>query len=214
MIHRFRLLAQLTITLGILVWVPGNVAKLVAFALTWVVLFGRVRGAEVTVFIIVNVLFAGMNIGALCQGVFRFEHPDFLGMPVWEFVMWGFYVLHLIRMVGGTTPGGRVALPLGLAIIFAVPFSTIPDQGTLTIVSGLIFFIALGFFHEKLDLAYAGYMIVVGALIEYVGVHSGQWSYPNDPLGGVPLWFIPMWGGVGLFTRRLVLPALRRFQPQ
>jgi hypothetical protein len=69
------------------------------------------------------------------------------------------------------------------------------------------------FFHEKLDLAYAGYMILVGALIEYTGVWSAQWGYPGSPPGGVPLWFITMWGGVGLFTRRLVLPILRRYSP-
>jgi hypothetical protein len=50
---------------------------------------------------------------------------------------------------------------------------------------------------------------VLGALIEYTGVWTGQWHYPGRHLGGVPLWFLPMWAGVGLFTRRLVLPLSR-----
>ena len=66
--------------------------------------------------------------------------------------------------------------------------------------------LALGFFHERQDLIYLGYMAVVGALVEYCGVWSGQWHYPGDSFGGVPLWFATMWGGIGLFTRRLILP--------
>ena len=61
-----------------------------------------------------------------------------------------------------------------------------------------------------MDFAYVAYMVILGALIEYTGVWAGQWSYPENPPGGVPLWFITMWGGVGLFTRRLVLPLMRR----
>jgi hypothetical protein len=133
---------------------------------------------------------------------------------VWEFFMWGFYVLHLIRMVDGPAPAGKPWLPLGLAIAFAIPFSTIADAQLLLLATAIILGVALAFFHERLDLAYTGYMILVGALIEYTGVWSGQWGYPGDPPGGVPLWFVTMWGGVGLFTRRLVLPILRRYDKQ
>jgi hypothetical protein len=69
---------------------------------------------------------------------------------------------------------------------------------------------ALGFFHDVHDLAYAGYMILLGAAVEYAGVYAGLWSYPGDPSGGVPLWFITMWGGVGLFLRRLALPIVSK----
>lgn len=210
---RLLLLAQLALTAAVLCWVPSGIAKLAAFIAIWLLTFTSLRRAELVLYLAVNLLFVGMNVGALRQGVFRFEYPDLLGMPIWEFAIWGFYVLHLVRMIGGPAPDGRILLPLALAVAFALPFSTISDQSALTIVSGLIFIVALGVFHESFDIAYAAYMMVVGAVIEYVGVHSGQWSYPNDPLGGVPFWFIPMWGGIGLFTRRLVLPALRRFQP-
>ena len=174
--------------------------------------FRNLTRTELVLFGIVSVLFTAMNLGALQQGVFFFTHPDFLGMPVWEFFMWGFYVLHLIRMVDGPAPTGKLWLPLGLAVAFAIPFSTIPDAKMLLLVTAIILAIALAFFHERLDFAYTGYMIFVGALVEYTGVWSGQWGYPGDPPGGVPFWFVTMWGGVGLFTRRLVLPILRRYE--
>lgn len=202
---------QLVGTLGVLAFLPGNLLRLAGFLVLWTATFGRLSRAEGTLFVVVCALFTAMNLGALQQGVFYFTDPDFLGMPVWEFVMWGFYVLHLLRIVDGPAPAGKLWLPLALAIAFAIPFSTIPDARLLLLATAIILGIALAFFHERLDLAYTGYMIFVGALIEYTGVWSGQWGYPGNPPGGVPLWFVTMWGGVGLFTRRLVLPILRRY---
>ncbi|MCC6610760.1 MAG: hypothetical protein IT515_13935 [Burkholderiales bacterium] len=208
-----RYAAQLVGSLIVIAAVPGNAAKLLALLAVWALTFGRLTRAEAVCFVLVCALFSAMNLGALRQGVFFFTHPDFLGMPVWEFFMWGFYVLHLLRMAGGPPPEGRLWLPLALAVAFAVPFSTIADAQALLLATAILLAIALGFFHARLDLAYAGYMILVGALVEYTGVWSGQWGYPGAPPGGVPLWFVTMWGGVGLFTRRLVLPILRRYDP-
>jgi len=211
---RTRLALQLLATLAILAWVPGNTVKLVALLALWTATFWRPTRPELVLYLAVCALFTIMNLGALRQGVFVFRRPDLLGMPIYEFFMWGFYVLHLIRMVGGPAPKGRVWLALALAVAFAIPFSTISDPQMLLLATALVLGVCLTFFHERLDLAYAGYMIIVGALIEYTGVWSGEWGYPGDPPGGVPLWFVTMWGGVGLFTRRLVLPILRRYDGQ
>jgi hypothetical protein len=208
---RARLIVQLAGTLLILAAAPANWLKLASFVVLWTATLRRVSRAELAVYCVVCIAFIVANLGALQQGVFFFRHPDFLGMPVYEFFMWGFYVLHLIRMVGGPAPSGRIWLPLALAVAFATPFSTISDSNTLLLATAVVLAVALAFFHERLDLAYTGYMIFVGALIEYTGVWSGEWGYPGDPPGGVPLWFVTMWGGVGLFTRRLVVPILRRY---
>ena len=149
-----------------------------------------------------------MDIMAVRQGVFRFTSPDYLGLPVWEFGMWGFYVLHTVRMLDGPAPSGPLWKVLTLAALFALPFVTLADQQALLIASTLLFAVALGFFHERADLRYVGYMIAMGAVVEYLGVWCGQWSYPANPPGGVAFWFVTMWGGIGLFTRRLLLRLL------
>lgn len=123
--------------------------------------------------------------------------------------MWGFYVLHCLRFLGGTAPRTSRLGAVALAVLFAVPFVTLSHPWLLLMASGSALMVALGFFHDRHDLAYLGYMVVLGALIEYCGVWSGQWAYPGDPVGGVPLWFATMWGGIGLFTRRLILPLVR-----
>ena len=205
---RLRLILQLLATLAVLAWLPGNALKLFAFLLIWALGFGRISGPELLLMIGINTLFVLMNLGALHQGVFRFNRPDALGMPMYEFVMWGFYVLNALHFLDGRPPRGRSWLALGLAALFALPFSTVGDATALTLVSAAILALCLALYHEPMDLAYVGYMIAMGAAIEYVGVATWQWTYPGS--GGVPLWFATMWGGVGLFSRRLLLPLLYR----
>ncbi len=202
------LLLQLLATAAVLGWVPGNFAKLAAMLAVWAIGFRRLSGAELLVMLGIDAIFVAANSGALRNGVFRFAHPDLLGMPVYEFLMWGFYTLHTIRFVGGRPPRFQPLATLILVALFAAAFSTIRDPQLLLIVAAAIVAAGLGWFRERADFAYAGYMIALGAVIEYVGVGTGQWGYPGAPLGGVPLWFVPMWGGVGLFTRRLFLPTL------
>jgi len=149
-------------------------------------------------------------LGALERGIFRFRDPDFLGRPIYEFFMWGFYTLHTIRLVDGEPARPpRIMLGLAFAVTFSLPFSLIPDPLLLLAATSAILLLALVAFGGLMDLVYTGYVIALGALIEYVGVGTGQWSYPHSPFGGVPLWSFAMWAGVGLFTRRLLLPLVR-----
>jgi hypothetical protein len=204
------LLCQLLTTAAILGWAPGNATKLLTMIVVWRLGFGRISFAELAVMAAVNLLFFVLNTAALLRGAFAFEHPDRLGMPIYEYLMWGFYTLHAIRLLGGAAPSGRRVVAIAAAATFALPFATIADPSSLLLWSAAALATALILFHEPMDLAYAGYMTAVGALIETVGVATGQWRYPEEAAGGVPLWFVTMWAGVGLFTRRLLLPLLVR----
>ena len=207
---RFRLLCQVLATIATLGWVPGNPAKLMTMVVIWLLGFGRVRAAELVAMAAVNLLFVLMNQAALKQGTFVFNHPDFLGMPAYEFLTWGFYTLHTMRFLNGPPPRGRWIIVAGATGAFAVPFGTIADSDLLFLASAALLFVFFAMYHEPMDFAYAGYMAVVGELVEHVGEATGQWHYPGQPWGGVPLWLLPLWAGIGLFTRRLVLPLLRQ----
>jgi hypothetical protein len=176
----------------------------------WLLGFGRIRGAELVAMAAINLLFVLMNQAALKQGIFAFDHPDFLGMPAYEFLTWGFYSLHTIRFLNGPPPQGRRTIVLVATGAFAVPFGTITDSTLLFLASATLLVVFFAMYHEPMDFAYAGYMAVVGELVEHVGEATGQWHYPGQPWGGVPLWLLPLWAGIGLFTRRLVLPLVRQ----
>ena len=205
-----RHLLQIPLCLLIIAFIPGNLAKLAAFFAVWVITFGRISKPEAIFFAAVSVFFTVMNAASLKQGIFRFTDPDLLGMPVWELFMWGFYLLHTRRVLGGRPATGKRWPVWTLALLYAAAFATLKDGDTLLIVTALLLATGLALFHEREDLAYTGYLIVLGAAVEYVGVHTGQWSYPGNPPGGVPVWFITLWGGVGLFLRRLVGPIMAR----
>jgi hypothetical protein len=205
------LLGQLGATVAVLGWGPGgNLSKLLLMLVIWGVGFRYITGREILVITAVNLFFAVMNTAALTRGIFRFNHPDFIGMPLWEYFMWGFYTLHTIRFLGGPAPRARRIATLLAPVLFALPFAMIADPVLLLLASSAALALCFVLFRDKMDWIYALYMTIMGTLIEYVGVGTGQWRYPGEPYGGVPLWFLPMWAGVGLFTRRLLLPVLRR----
>jgi hypothetical protein len=202
------LTSQLVATLMVLALVAGNVNKLIGFAVVWSVTFRWFSLRELLWYLGACTLFSIMDIMSVRQGVFGFSQPDLAGLPVWEFFMWGFLVLHILRMLNGPVPKSNLRLVLPLTIVFALPFSTIADPTLLLAGSGGALALALFFFHERWDWIYVGYALVLGVMFEYVGVWSGQWVYPGNVPGGVPIWFMTMWGGIGLFTRRLVLPTM------
>jgi hypothetical protein len=202
---RLLLLLQIPATLAILAWLPGNAFKLLAL---WLLTFQRISKSESVFALLVCLFFTGMNAMSLRQGIFAFQSPYLLGMPCYELFMWGFYLLHTWRVLDGAAPQGLPLQAWLLAALYAAAFGSIADGSVLLAVMAVLLLLGLIFFHEKRDLAYAAYMVALGAAVDYTGVHSGQWSYPHPPLGGVPLWFITLWGGVGLFMRRLIVPVL------
>jgi hypothetical protein len=209
------LLLQVPVSLAIIAGLPGNAAKLGALLVLWILTFQTLTKAEWVLFAGACGFFSIMNTLSLRQGIFAFTSPDLLGMPAYEFFMWGFYLLHVKRVLRGPVPHRppiQTWLVWILALLYATAFATIADSNTLLATTGFLLLVGMILFHERLDMAYVGYMVLLGAAFEYTGVLSGQWAYPANPPGGVPLWFVTLWGGVGLFLRRLVLPLLSHRQ--
>jgi hypothetical protein len=203
---------QLAGTLVIVAFLPSNPGKAVALLGWWALTFGRLSRAEWALFAGGSALFTLLDAAAIRQRAFSFASPDFLGLPWWEPLMWGFYLLHARRMVGAAEADGRgrPGLAAALALVFSAAFMASTDSGLRFAVTAVALAGALGFFHSRRDLLGAGYMVLLGAAVEYAGVWSGQWSYADAPAGGVPLWFATMWGAVGLFLGRLAGPLAER----
>jgi uncharacterized membrane protein YoaT (DUF817 family) len=209
MLPRVILLAQLLGTLAIFAWVPGNVWKTVAFLALWLATFWPITRRELLLYVGMSAFFAVLDAMSVSKGVFHFERPDIMvteeaGLPLYELFMWGFYLLHGYRMLDGEPPPKDLPVTLVLVVLFAIPFVSIPNQQWLTVAAGTVLLIALIRYHAPRDLAYVAYFAGLGAAVEFVGVHAGEWSYPTPPAWGVPFWFLIMWGGVGLFARRLI----------
>ena len=200
------LLAQLAATLAVLGSPLGNTPKLLVLLGLWVVTFWPIRPTEAGLFFAACFTFTALNALALQRGIFRFENPDWLGMPAFELGMWGFYHLHTLRMFEGRTPGPPSWAVGVLAVVYAALFALIADPMLLFAASAAVLTLALSVHHRPLDLGYVAYMTALGLLVEHVGTGTGQWSYPGQSPGGIPLWSVTLWGGVGFFVGRLVAP--------
>lgn len=199
---------QLVATLVILALPIPGILKLLAFGGIWLITFGPTTFRERVCFVVVCCFFSVMDLLAVQKSAFLFTHPNLLGLPYWEFFIWGFIVLHMLRAVGGLRPASSVLRILPLGVLFSLPFSIIVDPTVLLVVSALVLGLVIAFLHEPWDLRYMIYAVMLGVAFEYVGVWTDQWHYPGNPPGGVEPWFLPMWAGIGLFVRRLVLPLV------
>lgn len=205
---RSLLLLQVPLVLLILAFIPGNFLKLVCIVLVSILGFGRLSKREIFLFISSSIVFSLLNIATLSHHIFAFNHPDLFGLPYYEFFMWGFYLLHTNRLLEGEQPKQNIWAIALLALLYAAAFAFIENTNVLLLTTSLLLITNLAFYHERMDILYTLYFIILGAFIEYTGVHSGQWHYFTEQIGGVPLWFVTLWGGVGFFLRRLVSPLL------
>jgi hypothetical protein len=63
--------------------------------------------------------------------------------------------------------------------------------------------LALGRWHDRLDICFLLVIAVLGSLAEAVFVRFGVWEYANPTLLGVPIWFPVAFGTTGLIGGRL-----------
>jgi len=209
------LLVQLAGTFAIIAFVPTGVVKAAAMVLLWAATFRRIDAAEAILFVTSCAGFSAMEIAT--QGpAFEFTRPDVLGLPAYEFMLWGYSLLHGLRFLGGPVPAGRRLTATALALGFIATFAVLESPSALLAAGAALCAIGVLLFHEREDLAYASYLAVVGTATEYVGLWSGEWRFADAPPTGVPLWYLPLWAGVGLLLRRWLLPWLawlRRILP-
>ncbi|MBK7206882.1 MAG: hypothetical protein IPH91_01190 [Elusimicrobia bacterium] len=202
--------ARLAATFAILFGVPGAFWKTGLLLILWGVTFAPWRRSDAALFLGSAAIFTVMNTVAIHRGIFEFTSPDLGVLPAWEYILWGFWVLQTHRTIGGV-PAPRPGPPVwGLLILFALSFSLFRSSTAVLAASGGVLAIALLRFHAPEDLRHAGYLVLVGTVLEFPGVALGLWRYPDPPPGGVPLWYLTMWGGIGLFLRRWAAPLALR----
>jgi hypothetical protein len=203
------LIVQLLGTVLTIAFVPNNYLKWIVLWALWILTFKSFTRKEVVFLVFINIFFTIMNALSLKQGIFSFSHPDSLGMPVYELTMWGFYLLHTSRVLKGPVPKKNDKVIYLLAFVYSACFGSIPNQNILFMVLIALMGICFILYHDKYDFLYVGYMIALGAVIEYTGVLSSEWMYPEKSVILIPFWFTTLWGGVGFFLRRLGEPLFR-----
>lgn len=198
------LVLQFLLTLIILAFVPNNFLKVICLLPLWWITFNGLKCRECIAFCIINILFIFSDIGAIQNNFFKFSEPDFLGLPFWEFFMWGYYLLHTHRMFPPKDLKGFDFKIWVMAILFSLLFMIVPDRNILLLATAGILVTTLFFYHQKQDFLYCGYLMMLGVCIEYVGLRLNLWIYPERDYSSALLQFVVMWGASGLYFRRIM----------
>lgn len=198
----------LLITLSILYLINNSLLATCVLLPVWILLFRPWNRADFFVFAIAALFFLGQDYAVLKKGGFSFAQHDFLLMPYYEPFLWGFYYLHIKRVIGDQMAPTKVSFHAVIGLFATgVAFSLFSNNSTLLLIATLISTSLLLFmFHEKNDLCYGIYTLALGFVIEYFGVYNGLWSYPMPDFLGIPYWFATMWFSVGILGRRFLLP--------
>lgn len=196
----------LAATLALVAAIPDGAVALAACLLCWSLVPWTPRLA--VAWAALATLFALLDLGAVRAGVFAFARPDLLGLPWWEFLVWGCWVLGGLGLIPAAAPA-RPRWPAFLcAALFAAPFLAVADPWWLTALAlaGLAPGVVLH--HGRDDLRHLGLFALIGLVVEWTGVLAGVWSYPQAGSLAIPPASLVMWAGIGLFAHRLVRPWL------
>ncbi len=202
-VKKSNLIFQLLLTLFILAFIRENFLKVAFLLPVWWMAFGGLKKNEIISFFLINFIFVVSDIGAIQNSFFKFSHPDVWGLPYWEFIMWGFYLLHTHRMFPAKVPKTLDLKLLILAIIFSQLFGIISDRNILLASTSGVLLFTLSFYHRKDDLLYCGYLMLMGIAVEFVGLRFDLWSYPQKDYNSALLQFVVMWGAAGIYFRHI-----------
>lgn len=207
--ERLRAMVSLLATLGIISLVQHSMLALLLLLAVWAVLLLPLRRVEWCMLAIVIPFFFLQDAAALQAGSFTFRQQDMLRMPAYEPLLWGYWFLHIRRVLGAPDAqesAGWSSL-VGL-VLTALVFSVFAGHGDSLWRASLVStaFLLLCF-HSRMDLAYGAYALLLGLIVEQTGVRQGLWFYPATDWIGLPYWFATMWLSVGLLQRRFVLPV-------
>lgn len=198
--------ALLTGTLAIVATLADGRAALAACLLWWS--FAPWTRRLALAWAALALLFAALDVGAVRAGVFAFARPDLLGLPWWEFAVWGCWVLGGLGLVPAASPV-RPRWPTALcAAVFAAPFLAVADPWWLTVLALAGLAPGLVLHHARGDLLHLGLFLLLGLVVELTGVLAGVWTYPQAGPLAIPPASLVMWAGIGLFAHRLVRPWL------
>jgi hypothetical protein len=175
----------------------------------WALVFRPIERREWALCALVAPFFVLQNYMALRAGAFAFRQQDFLLMPWHEPMLWMGWYLHLVRFVGEPPHAVRLRWTAWVGLLATViAFSAFGgDAGALNVAASVSTGLLLAMFHHPGDLAYGLCAVVLGLLVEWVGITHGLWSYPGAGAAHLPFWSGLMWLSVGLLGRRFVVPA-------
>jgi len=211
MSNKIKYILCLIVTLTIIYFIKHTLIIIPLLLILWYLVFKPFTTEDIFVFLIAVIYIIPQNYIGLKSGIMFFKNQDFLLMPYYEPLMWGFYYIFLKRFINEPQNDLKLSYKILFTLFLTASlfsyFFSYPSY--LFATSIILVFILLLLFHEKYDLYYMAITLFLGFIIELFGVQTELWYYPKVNLLKIPYWFSAMWICVGLFCRRLVIPLAK-----
>lgn len=206
---------QLLITLAVFISNINNGLKLCIVLIFWPLSFywlerRSLTARELKIFALMSIIYVFGDMGAVKNGFFIYEKPDFFGIPLWAFVGWGYWFAHAHLLLRPIYEKRVSKTAIILALLFAASFSVFKSTDLILIVTLGIMAMALILYHSSTDLKFFGYMLFLAMLVEPTGLYFRLWYYPAGLNAVVVLQFFVLWGTSGLLFCRLAGPFINR----
>jgi hypothetical protein len=185
-----------------------NAIKAIVFLLSTAIFFGPIGVKEAAIYYISSFVLVLSDIGAIKNGFFQFGQPDLAGLPYWEFVAWGFWIMFGYKNLPKEFPNRLDWRVVVCAIGFSVSFSLIENRLALLLISAGIIAGVVWILNDKNNIYYLLLFATMGIAVEVVGLSYHLWSYSNADLSLAVAQFLVMWVGIGIFFRNLAGPFL------
>ena len=192
------------LVIGLMILPIENYLKMIMILASFYFVYGVFSKEERYLFVGVNLFFMFMNYMSIVNGIFSFSSPDLIRLPWYEFFMWGIYVLHLKRVCElffkKEFSNYQVSIADFVCVgLVVVVFSVCKDKELVTLLPLLVNMFYLIYKKSKLLICSYVYFLIIGGILELAGTNSGQWSYPNPDIFGVPYWYVNVFGSFAIY---------------
>lgn len=216
---RYLLLDVLSVVLSIwtivLFWENTLVSALAMFALVLTVFMFFHKKEDLVFYITGAVLGPTGEIICIFFGVWIYNNPLFLGIPLWLPLLWGFVFLMARRIRDVVFKMEHIKIHyqshhrvkgfkkfllfdfLIYLLLIIVIINIWQNNLLLFIALSLIMILLLINFHYKEDIFFILIVGILGPIAEIICIHYGAWAYGNPSFLGIPAW-LPV--GYGLFA--------------
>lgn len=92
------LIAILSLVSVALLWKKNFILTIVLIILAIFMLLMNKSKREIIVFVFFGFLGAGIEVSEIAFGVWRYNNPSFIGIPIWLIVLWGIASIFIIRV--------------------------------------------------------------------------------------------------------------------
>ncbi len=189
-------------------WQSHILSTFLALSLIIIVFVIYHKPIDIIFFILGIILGSIGEISCVYFGVWEYNNPLFLGIPLWLSLFWGYVfilinrlALKLIIKKEITNKSFNIKLLPFIYLLLIITPSLL--KSNIAVFLGLLIInIVLLYKADNRDHFFAISFAFFGPVLEILCVYYGLWKYTKPDVLGIPIWLILLYSGFALFIKK------------